>query len=216
MRSRSTDRRAVSTDRGVRSIRLRPVAALRRRVFSALPRRRRRAWTCRGDPVRRRSIRHSHRPTRSAFRHRAARCSHREAQGRPARRPSRRVRLGLRRGNADAPSPLGCGVRSGPGRTRRNADGGFGRASEIAELFRAAGLVDVEETAITGSVTYLDYDELWSGFLAGIGPATAYCTSLTDAQRASLRAELFTRIGSPNAEFSLQAAARCAKATVPD
>ena len=91
----------------------------------------------------------------------------------------------------------------------------FGRASEIAELFQAAGLVNVEETTISVSATYADYDELWSGFLAGIGPAGAYCTSLTDAKRASLSAELFTRVGSPAGEFSLQAAARCAKAVVP-
>ena len=91
----------------------------------------------------------------------------------------------------------------------------FGRASEIAELFQAAGLVNVDETTISVSATYADYDELWSGILAGIGPAGAYCTSLTDAKRASLSAELFTRVGSPAGEFSLQAAARCAKAVVP-
>lgn len=91
----------------------------------------------------------------------------------------------------------------------------FGRAGEVAELFQAAGLVNVEETTISVSATYANYDELWSGFLAGIGPAGAYCTSLTEAKRASLRAELFTRVGSPAGEFSLQAAARCAKAIVP-
>lgn len=39
----------------------------------------------------------------------------------------------------------------------------FGRAGEIADLFRAAGLVDVDESTITVSVTYPDFDELWSG-----------------------------------------------------
>lgn len=92
----------------------------------------------------------------------------------------------------------------------------FGRASEIAELFRTAGLINIEETTINLSATYADHDELWSGFLAGIGPAGAYCTSLTDTQRTSLQSELFTRVGSPAGKFSLDAAARCAKAVVPD
>ena len=92
----------------------------------------------------------------------------------------------------------------------------FGRAGEVAELFQAAGLVDIEETTISVKATYANFDELWSGFLAGIGPAGAYCNSLTDAQRVGLRAELFTRVGSPAGEFSLDAAARCAKAVVPD
>lgn len=92
----------------------------------------------------------------------------------------------------------------------------FGRAGEIAELFRATGLFDVEEITISISATYANYDELWAGFLAGIGPAGAYCTSLTDTQRASLRGELFTRVDSPEGKFSLQAAARCARAVVSD
>ena len=92
----------------------------------------------------------------------------------------------------------------------------FGRAGEVADLFQAAGLVDIEETTITVKATYANFDELWSGFLAGIGPAGAYCNSLTDTQRTSLRAELFTRVDSPAGEFSLDAAARCAKAVVPD
>ena len=90
----------------------------------------------------------------------------------------------------------------------------FGRAGEVAELFQAAGLVEIEETTITVNATYANFDELWSGFLAGIGPAGAYCNSLTDAQRVGLRTELFTRVGSPTGEFSLDAAARCAKAVV--
>ena len=90
----------------------------------------------------------------------------------------------------------------------------FGRAGEVADLFQAAELVEIEETTITVNATYANFDELWSGFLAGIGPAGAYCNSLTDAQRVGLRTELFTRVGSPDGEFSLKAAARCAKAVV--
>ena len=36
----------------------------------------------------------------------------------------------------------------------------FGGASEIAELFQAAGLVDVEETTLIISATYANYEEL--------------------------------------------------------
>jgi SAM-dependent methyltransferase len=91
----------------------------------------------------------------------------------------------------------------------------FGGAGEIADLFRGVGLIDVEETMVSVTAAYADYDEFWSGFMAGIGPAGAYCLSLTDTQRTALSAELFNRIGSPTGKFSLPAAARCAKARVP-
>ncbi|WP_205860668.1 class I SAM-dependent methyltransferase [Phycicoccus sp. HDW14] len=86
----------------------------------------------------------------------------------------------------------------------------FGRAGEIVELFTAAGLVDVEETTLSVSSTYADVDELWSGFLAGIGPAGTHCLSLSDDDRARVRTELEERLGHPTESFTLGAVARCA------
>lgn len=90
----------------------------------------------------------------------------------------------------------------------------FGRPDEIAAIFRAHGAREVREIELTVSSDYASFDELWLGFCAGIGPAGAYCVSLTDARRAALRAELFAHMGSPAAGFTLSALARSAVAVV--
>ena len=91
----------------------------------------------------------------------------------------------------------------------------FGRQGEIAELLDTAGFDDVTETTLNVSSTYEGFDELWSGFLAGIGPAGSFCVSLPDEQRGAVRGELFNRLGSPGGPFSLAATARCAQARAP-
>jgi SAM-dependent methyltransferase len=91
----------------------------------------------------------------------------------------------------------------------------FGRHGEIAELFGAAGLVDIVETTLTVSSTYDQFDEMWAGFMAGIGPAGSYCVSLPEAQRASVRSELFHRLGAPAGAFTMSATARCAVGRSP-
>jgi SAM-dependent methyltransferase len=91
----------------------------------------------------------------------------------------------------------------------------FGRQGEIAELFAEAGLDDIVESILTVGSTYESYDELWSGFLAGIGPAGTYCLSLPPEHQLAVRDEMFDRLGSPAGPFALDAAARCARARVP-
>ncbi len=91
----------------------------------------------------------------------------------------------------------------------------FGSPGEIAGLFESAGLTDVSESVLEVSSTYSDFDELWSTFLAGVGPAGSFCVSLPDDERAALREELFRRLGSPAGSFELGATARCAVARVP-
>lgn len=86
----------------------------------------------------------------------------------------------------------------------------FGRPGEIAELFATVGLVDIDESTIAVASTYRDVDELWNGFLAGVGPAGTYCLGLTDDGRGRLRRELVERLGSPTGPFTLGAVARCA------
>jgi hypothetical protein len=90
----------------------------------------------------------------------------------------------------------------------------FGRPGEIAELFLAAGLDDVTESTLRVSSQYAGFDELWNGFLAGVGPAGAHCVSLRDDDRDRLRAALFRRLGEPTGPFGLGAVARCAVARV--
>lgn len=91
----------------------------------------------------------------------------------------------------------------------------FGRPGEIANLFAAAGMIDIEESTLDVSSRYESFDELWRGFLAGVGPAGAYCVALPDDHRAGLREELFRRFGSPRRAFTLGAVARCAVGRVP-
>lgn len=91
----------------------------------------------------------------------------------------------------------------------------FGPAGEIAELFQDAGFVEVTETTLAVNSDYAGFGELWSGFLSGIGPAGAYCTSLSEQDQSAVRDDLFSRVGSPTGAFSLGAVARCATGRAP-
>lgn len=91
----------------------------------------------------------------------------------------------------------------------------FSRPGEIADLFAGAGLDNINETTLQTRTTYNDFDELWNGFCAGIGPAGAYCTSLPDDQRDRLRSRFHARLGSPTTDFTLHAIARSTTATRP-
>lgn len=91
----------------------------------------------------------------------------------------------------------------------------FGRPGEIAELFGSAGLRDVVESTLSVSSSYASFEELWQGFLAGVGPAGAYCAALPEEGRRRLHDALFRRLGSPAGAFTLGAVARCAVATAP-
>ena len=84
----------------------------------------------------------------------------------------------------------------------------FSRRGEIVDLFAEAGLIDIDETTLEAETTYGDFDELWAGFCAGIGPAGAYCTSLDADGQERLRRLLRTRLGSPTGSFTLRALAR--------
>lgn len=86
----------------------------------------------------------------------------------------------------------------------------FGGPGELVALLRGAGIVDVAESTVSVSSTYASFDELWDGFLAGVGPAGAHCVGLADDERATLRDALFARLGSPAGSFTLGAGARCA------
>jgi trans-aconitate methyltransferase len=61
---------------------------------------------------------------------------------------------------------------------------------ELSRLFQSAGLDTVETRAIDIPTDFRDFDDFWSPFLGGQGPAPAYCVSLGDEQRAALRERL--------------------------
>ncbi len=91
----------------------------------------------------------------------------------------------------------------------------FGGPGEIADLFGGAGFTGVHETTLTVQSTYRGVEELWAGFLAGIGPAGAYCVSLDAGHQQALRAELIRRLGSPTGPVTLSATARAVRAHTP-
>jgi SAM-dependent methyltransferase len=91
----------------------------------------------------------------------------------------------------------------------------FGGEGEIADLLSSTGLVDVVETTLTVASSYEDFDELWSTFLGGIGPAGAYLLSKSPDDQAALREALHERLSRPTGALTLGAVARAARARVP-
>jgi hypothetical protein len=57
----------------------------------------------------------------------------------------------------------------------------------LSELFEAAGLDQVRTRAIDVPTVFRDFDDYWSPFLGGQGPAPGYCVSLPEARRVALR-----------------------------
>jgi len=57
----------------------------------------------------------------------------------------------------------------------------------LAELFAQAGLSEVEVRAIDVATDFRDFDDYWSPFLGGQGPAPGYAMSLSEERRATLR-----------------------------
>ena len=86
----------------------------------------------------------------------------------------------------------------------------FSLPGECVALLERAGAVDVEEGTLTVTTSYQDFDELWAGFLLGIGPAGAYLTSRSSEAQEAIRTELFDRAGRPSDRFDLSAVARYA------
>lgn len=83
----------------------------------------------------------------------------------------------------------------------------FGRDGEIADLFAQAGFGAVTSGAIDVVAGYDDFEDLWQGFLGGVGPTGAYCISLGRSDREALRGELFARVDRPEGPFTLDARA---------
>jgi hypothetical protein len=61
------------------------------------------------------------------------------------------------------------------------------RPEPLAALFKDAGLRDVATTAIDVPTHFKDFDDYWSPFLGGQGPAPGYCMKLPEPQRTALR-----------------------------
>ena len=60
----------------------------------------------------------------------------------------------------------------------------------LAELFAQAGLSQVQVRAIEVATDFHDFEDYWSPFLGGQGPAPGYAISLSEERRAALRERL--------------------------
>jgi ubiquinone/menaquinone biosynthesis C-methylase UbiE len=78
---------------------------------------------------------------------------------------------------------------------------------ELAELWSAAGLEDVRFGALVARAQYADFDDLWSPFPTGIGPAGAFAKSLDEERRGQLRESMRQRLGVGDGPFELSARA---------
>jgi SAM-dependent methyltransferase len=57
----------------------------------------------------------------------------------------------------------------------------------LRQLFQRAGLTPVDVRAIDIATDFQDFDDYWSPFLGGRGPAPGYAMALSDERRAALR-----------------------------
>ena len=61
------------------------------------------------------------------------------------------------------------------------------RPEPLRDLFASAGLRNVATKAIDVPTVFGSFEDYWSPFLGGQGPAPGYCMSLADADRGALR-----------------------------
>ena len=90
------------------------------------------------------------------------------------------------------------------------------RRGELAALWRSAGLQQVEDQPIVIDLDFSCFDDYWSPFLGGQGPAGAYVASLSESHRATLASRLRDRLLSSRRDgpFVLQARAWAVKGNV--
>lgn len=86
---------------------------------------------------------------------------------------------------------------------------------ELAELWRTAGLRDVRFGPLVVRASYAGFEDLWSPFLAGIGPSGAFCTSLDDEPRAALHDAYRAQLAVGDEPFELTARAWATAGRVP-
>ena len=59
--------------------------------------------------------------------------------------------------------------------------------TELAELFAAAGLREIEDSVISSAVRHPTFEEWWEPYTLGVGPAGAYVAGLGPERTAELR-----------------------------
>jgi SAM-dependent methyltransferase len=83
------------------------------------------------------------------------------------------------------------------------------REGQLAELFAKAGLHTVTETSLVATATHATFDEWWTPFTLGVGPAGEYTQRLPPDQRNELRERCRHLL--PEAPFAISARAWTAR-----
>ncbi|RZT92573.1 class I SAM-dependent methyltransferase [Rivibacter subsaxonicus] len=83
------------------------------------------------------------------------------------------------------------------------------RKGHLAELLEAAGLREIEATALSVTLEHPTFDAWWEPFTRGVGPAGAYLASLDADQGTRLREDCRRRV--PSEPFTVTAIAWAAR-----
>jgi ubiquinone/menaquinone biosynthesis C-methylase UbiE len=86
------------------------------------------------------------------------------------------------------------------------------REGHLAELFEAAGLREIEETAHSASLEHASFEDWWEPFTLGVGPAGTYAAGLDEERQADLRETCRSML--PSAPFAVTARAWAARGLV--
>lgn len=86
------------------------------------------------------------------------------------------------------------------------------RQGHLGELFRAAGLRQVEETSLHIEAEHPSFEDWWDPFTLGVGPAGSYLNTLEPERQAEVRELARARL--PKAPFVIAALAWAARGTV--
>ena len=91
------------------------------------------------------------------------------------------------------------------------------QAGQLAALWHATGLQQVEETVLEIGMDFTSFDDYWQPHLKGVGPSGAYVDRLPPEQRETLRRALQNRLQAdrPAGPFSLRAKALAVRGVVP-
>ena len=90
------------------------------------------------------------------------------------------------------------------------------RPEALAALLQEAGLAAVEGRPIDVATVFRDFDDYWTPFLGGQGPAPGYCIGLTEERRTALRERLRATLPvDADGRISLIARAWAVRGSVP-
>jgi SAM-dependent methyltransferase len=87
------------------------------------------------------------------------------------------------------------------------------REGQLAELFEAAGIREIEEGVLAVHAEHATFDDWWEPYTLGVGPSGGYVARLAPAEQARLRERCREKL--PPAPFVLAACAWAVRGLVP-